>query len=189
MSVTNLTSDNMDHIDTDGYRANVGIIITNDAGRLLLGGRAGHAGWQFPQGGIQVDETPEEALYRELAEEVGLSENDVDVLGVTQSWVKYKLPEKFIRRNSRPLCIGQKQMWYLLRLTSSEDRLRFDTTDRPEFDRWRWVEYWRPVKEVIYFKRRVYVYALNELGPLLFPDGPPPQPLWWPKDWVSAPEV
>ncbi len=179
----------MDHIDTDGYRANVGIIIVNDAGHLLLGGRMGNSGWQFPQGGIGKDESPEEALYRELAEEVGLSADDVDMLGGTSDWVKYKLPSKFIRRNSKPLCIGQKQLWYLLRLTASEDRLCLDSTDQPEFDRWRWVEYWRPVKEVVYFKRRVYVHALNELAPLVFPDGTPPQPRWWPREWVAAPEV
>jgi len=178
----------MDHIDTDGFRANVGIIIANDDGRLLLGGRAGHSGWQFPQGGILVDESPEDALYRELQEEVGLLPEDVEVLGGTSDWIKYRLPSRFVRRNSKPLCIGQKQRWFLLRLVSSEDRLRFDSTDTPEFDRWRWVEYWRPVKEVVYFKRRVYVHALNELGPLVFPEGPPPQPRWWPREWVAAPD-
>jgi len=183
-----LLSSAMDHIDTDGYRANVGIIITNGDGQLLLGGRAGHSGWQFPQGGILRDELPEEALYRELAEEVGLTQGDVQMLGSTNNWVRYNLPSKFIRRNSTPLCIGQKQIWYLLRLTAPDDSLRFDTTDQPEFDRWRWVEYWRPVKEVVYFKRRVYVHALNELGPLLFPEGAPPQPLWWPREWVGAPD-
>jgi putative (di)nucleoside polyphosphate hydrolase len=136
----------MDHIDTEGYRANVGIIITNGDGQLLLGGRAGHSGWQFPQGGIRIDESPEEALYRELAEEVGLTQSHVEMLGSTSNWVRYNLPAKFIRRNSTPLCIGQKQIWYLLRLTASDKSLRFDTTDQPEFDRWRWVDYWRPVK-------------------------------------------
>jgi len=179
----------MDHIDTDGFRANVGIIITNADSRVLLGGRAGNSGWQFPQGGILVNETPEEALFRELEEEVGLGPDDVEVLGGTESWVKYRLPGKFIRRNSTPLCIGQKQRWFLLRLTAAEDRLRFDSTDKPEFDRWRWVEYWRPVKEVVYFKRSVYVNALNELAPLLFPDGTPPQPRWWPREWLKEPEL
>jgi len=179
----------MDHIDKDGFRANVGIIISNDAGQLLLGGRAGNSGWQFPQGGILVDESPEEALYRELQEEVGLLQDHVEVLGVTESWVKYRLPSKFVRRDSKPLCIGQKQRWFVLRLLATEDKLRFDATNEPEFDRWRWVEYWRPVKEVVYFKRRVYVHALRELGPLVFPDGVPPQPRWWPRDWIADPDT
>ena len=122
-------------------------------------------------------------MYRELREEVGLERNDVELLGVTSDWLRYRLPDKFVRRNSTPLCIGQKQRWYMLHFASSDDRLRFDLAEQPEFDRVRWVDYWRPVNEVIYFKRRVYARALHELGPALFPDGPPPRPRWWPKRW------
>ena len=82
----------------------------------------------------------------------------------------------------------QKQRWFMLRLITTDRMLRLDTMDKPEFDRWRWVEYWRPVKEVIYFKRQVYVRALLELGPLLFPNGIPEQPHWWPKEWLPAPD-
>jgi putative (di)nucleoside polyphosphate hydrolase len=178
----------MDHIDEDGFRANVGIILANREGMVLLGGRIGKGGWQFPQGGMQVDETPSEAMYRELEEEVGLSPEDVEVLAHTQDWVRYRLPDRFVRKNSKPICIGQKQRWFVLRLTSTEDRLCVDGGELPEFDRWRWVDYWHPVKEVIYFKRRVYVTALQELGPALFPDGLPPQPQWWPSEWLLNPE-
>jgi putative (di)nucleoside polyphosphate hydrolase len=75
--------------------------------------------------------------------------------------------------------VGQKQRWFVLRLSNVEQTIRFDTTDQPEFDRWRWVDYWQPVKEVIYFKRPVYVKALHELGALARPDGLPPYPSWW----------
>jgi putative (di)nucleoside polyphosphate hydrolase len=169
----------MDVIDADGFRANVGIIVCNAAGAVLLAGRTRQSGWQFPQGGIAENESLEEAMYRELWEEVGLREHDVQILGQTRSWVRYQLPEKYIRRNSEPLCIGQKQRWFLLRLQCTDDRVCLQTTDVPEFDRWRWVEYWHPIKEVIFFKRQVYVDALQELGPVLFPDGPPPRPSWW----------
>ena len=169
----------MDVIDEDGYRANVGIVLSNKAGSVLLGGRTGQDGWQFPQGGIGIDEDVEVAMYRELHEEIGLAVTDVEILGRTNCWLHYDLPKKFIRRNARPLCIGQKQRWFLLRLVGNEQRVRLDTTGLPEFDRWRWVDYWRPVKEVIYFKRQVYMQALHELAPILFPDGPPPQPSWW----------
>jgi len=174
---------NRDHIDEDGYRANVGIILSNDAGRLLLAGRIGSKGWQFPQGGMLEGESATDAMYRELQEEVGLESGDVSVLGATEGWLKYRLPKKFVRQGSLPLCIGQKQRWFILRLTGSEDRVCLDKSDSPEFDRWRWVEFWRPVNEVIYFKRRVYARALHELGPHLYPDGLPPQPRWWPKRW------
>ena len=171
------------YIDSEGFRANVGIILSNDEGRLLLAGRVGSKGWQFPQGGMLEGETPMEAMYRELHEEVGLTEGDVAILGETDDWLRYRLPDRFIRRNSKPLCIGQKQRWFLLRLEGAEDRVRFDRSDSPEFDRWRWVEFWRPVKEVIYFKRRVYAQALHELGTHLHPEGLPPQPRWWPRRW------
>ena len=177
----------MDHYDSEGYRSNVGIILAYEDGRLLLGGRAGQAGWQFPQGGVQVDETPEIAMYRELHEEIGLHPDDVEVLGQTSQWLHYQLPDKFIRHDRKPVCIGQKQVWFMLRLTSDEGRLNLESSDLPEFDRWRWVDYWHPVKEVVYFKRQVYVHALAELAPLIFAGDVPRQPRWWPKKWSAAP--
>lgn len=172
-----------DWIDAEGFRANVGIILADSAGKLMLAGRVGSKGWQFPQGGVLVDEDPEQAMYRELREEVGLDRGDVEILGVTTDWLRYRLPEKFVRRNSQPLCIGQKQRWFMLRLVSSTDRVRFDLGEIPEFDRVRWVDYWRPVSEVIYFKRRVYARALYELGTTAYPQELPPRPRWWPKRW------
>ncbi|MDA0681424.1 MAG: RNA pyrophosphohydrolase [Proteobacteria bacterium] len=174
---------NNDHIDTEGFRANVGIILSNDEGKVMLAGRVGSKGWQFPQGGMLHGESAEKAMYRELHEEVGLLETDVAVLGATDDWIRYRLPDRFVRRDSEPLCIGQKQRWFLLRLLGSDSQLRFDCSETPEFDRWRWVDFWRPVNEVIYFKRRVYALALHELGPHLYPDGMPPPPRWWPKRW------
>jgi putative (di)nucleoside polyphosphate hydrolase len=122
-------------------------------------------------------------MYRELHEEVGLLETDVEVLDVTSDWLRYKLPDRFVRHRSKPLCIGQKQRWFMLRLISGDDAVRFDRCDKPEFDRVRWVDYWRPVNEVIYFKRRVYARALHELGSAVHPDGLPPRPRWWPRRW------
>ena len=175
-----------DWIDAEGFRANVGIILANADNRLLLGGRVGSKGWQFPQGGMLKGEEPVDAMFRELHEEVGLEADDVEVLGVTSDWLRYRLPDRFLRRNSQPLCIGQKQRWFILRLRSDEDRVRLDRCDKPEFDRVRWVQFWRPVNEVIYFKRRVYARALYELGPFVYPDGVPRQPRWWPRRWRAA---
>ncbi len=175
-----------DFIDSDGFRANVGIILSNESNQLLLAGRIGSKGWQFPQGGMLQGESVEEAMYRELSEEVGLTEDDVAVLGVTDEWLRYRLPKKYLRHRSKPLCIGQKQRWFALRLQCPEDRVCLDSSDTPEFDRWRWVDFWRPVNEVIYFKRRVYARALHELGPYLCPEGLPPQPGWWPRRWRAA---
>ncbi|MBF0471665.1 MAG: RNA pyrophosphohydrolase [Gammaproteobacteria bacterium] len=157
-------------IDKDGFRANVGIILCNGENKLLWARRIGQGSWQFPQGGIERHETVEEALYRELREEIGLEPEDVEVVARSRQWLRYRLPKRFIRHHSKPLCVGQKQIWFMLRLTSSEDRLRFDCCEVPEFDRWRWVSYWRPLEEIIFFKRRVYQRALSEFEIHLFPE-------------------
>lgn len=175
-----------DWIDPEGYRANVGIILANSDNKLLLGGRIGAKGWQFPQGGMLEGEESVDAMYRELHEEIGLVKADVELLEVTRGWLRYDLPDKFIRRHSKPLCIGQKQRWFILRLLCNDDAVRFDRCDKPEFDRVRWVDFWRPVNEVIYFKRRVYASALYELGPAVHPDGLPPRPRWWPQRWRAV---
>jgi putative (di)nucleoside polyphosphate hydrolase len=164
-----------DYIDRHGFRANVGIVLTRGNGELFLGGRVGGRGWQFPQGGVNRGERVEDALFRELTEEVGLGAGDVQVLGSTRGWLRYRLPRQYVRDR----CIGQKQRWFLLKLAADEAKFRFDTTDQPEFDRWRWVDFWTPVREVVYFKRRVYARALHDLGKLIFADGLPPYPEWW----------
>jgi putative (di)nucleoside polyphosphate hydrolase len=177
---------NADRIDKEGYRANVGIILSNRECKLLLAGRVGSKGWQFPQGGMLEGESAEQAMYRELHEEIGLTADDVEVLGWTDDWLRYRLPNRFVRKHSLPLCIGQKQRWFMLRLLGPDDRVSVDHSASPEFDRWRWVEFWRPVNEVIYFKRRVYARALHELGPHIYPEGLPPRPRWWPKRWRAV---
>ncbi len=161
-------------IDSSGYRSNVGIILTNPQGQLLWARRIRQDAWQFPQGGIQGKETPEQAMYRELEEEIGLESDHVDVLGATRGWLRYRLPERFIRHHQKPVCIGQKQVWFMLRLVCDERLVRLDLSDKPEFDNWRWVDYWHPLREVVPFKRTVYKKALNELAPLIFPDGKVP---------------
>jgi len=174
----------LDRIDSQGFRANVGIILSDEAGLVLLGGRAGQSGWQFPQGGIRLRESPLRAMYRELGEEIGLGRTDVELIGSTTGWLRYRLPERYVRRDALPLCIGQKQRWFLLRLLCPKAHLRADATEKPEFDRWRWVQYWQPIEEVIHFKRRVYRHALMQLAPLLVPTPPPPPA--WPGDGDGA---
>ncbi len=150
-------------IDAEGFRANVGIIICNKQGQLLWTRRYGQTSWQFPQGGVHPGENAEQTMYRELFEEVGLEKDDVRILGSTQHWYKYRLPAKLVRQNSKPLCIGQKQKWFLLELVSDEDKIDFNATDHPEFDDFIWVNYWYPVRHVVNFKREVYRLALSEL--------------------------
>lgn len=150
-------------VDRAGYRLNVGIILMNESGRVFWGKRQGHEAWQFPQGGVAPGESPTEALFRELREEIGLDKEDVSILGVTKRWLKYRLPKQYLRHGSKPLVIGQKQKWFLLMLRASEQKIRLDLSDTPEFDSWRWVDYKEPPDLVIFFKKQVYVQALKEL--------------------------
>lgn len=154
-------------IDPDGFRPNVGIILTNELGQVLWARRIGQDSWQFPQGGIHHNESPEQALYRELHEEVGLLPEDVEILACTRGWLRYRLPQRLIRNHSQPICVGQKQKWFLLRLKAEEQRVCMTKTAKPEFDGWRWVSYWYPLGQVVPFKRDVYRRAMKELAPRL----------------------
>ena len=158
-------------IDVDGYRANVGIVLCNTNGQVMWAKRSGQDAWQFPQGGISANEDPEQAMFRELWEETGLQEEHVSILAATNSWLRYKLPKRLVRRDSMPRCIGQKQLWYLLKLEAAEESFNLAASEKPEFDHWKWVDYWYPVENVVFFKRRVYQCALAQLEHGLPPDG------------------
>jgi len=159
-------------IDSEGYRLNVGIILCNAEGRLFWAKRIGQHSWQFPQGGIQRDESPEQAMFRELAEEVGLRPEHVQIIGSTRGWLRYRLPRRLVRQDCSQACIGQKQIWFLLRMRCDEAAVQLNLSERPEFDHWQWVDYWYPLRAVVPFKRHVYWRALHELAPLLSPGVP-----------------
>lgn len=156
-------------LDREGYRPNVGIVLLNGANEVFWGKRVGQHSWQFPQGGIQHGESPEEAMYRELHEEVGLLPEHVQIVGRTRDWLRYDVPEEFLRRQTasrmqRASYRGQKQIWFLLRLTGHDSDIHLRATEHPEFDAWRWHPYWIELDSVVGFKREVYVLALSELA-------------------------
>ena len=153
-------------VDKDGFRSNVGIIISDGIGKLLWTKRIKQNSWQFPQGGIDQGESIETALHRELYEEVGLEASDVDILGCTKGWLHYRLPKNMQRKNSSPLFVGQKQKWFYLKLLVDEKKISFDCSHHPEFDDWAWISYWYPANQVIEFKRNVYCKALKEFSSL-----------------------
>ncbi len=150
-------------IDRDGYRPNVGIILCNARNQVFWGKRVRQDAWQFPQGGIKHGESPEEAMFRELMEEVGLAREYVRILGRTRDWLRYDVPETWVRREWRGHYRGQKQIWFLLRLVGLDSHVCLRASDHPEFDAWRWNSYWEPAESVVEFKRDVYRQALAEL--------------------------
>lgn len=151
-------------LDRDGFRPNVGIVLLNQRNQVFWGKRIRTHSWQFPQGGIDRGESPEQAMYRELFEEVGLRPEHVRIVGRTRDWLRYEVPDHFIRRDARGHYKGQKQIWYLLQLVTPDWNLNLRATDHPEFDAWRWNDYWVPLDVVVEFKRGVYQSALNELS-------------------------
>ncbi len=153
-------------IDAQGFRANVAIVLIGPRGNVFWGKRYAQTSWQFSQGGIDRHESPLVAMYRELREELGLLPHQVELVAATRGWLRYRLP-KYMVRSRGPVCIGQKQKWFLLRLLTDERAIHFNETQRPEFDDWRWVHYWYPVKQVVSFKQGVYQRALRYFHPIV----------------------
>ncbi len=156
-------------LDREGYRPNVGIVLLNARNEVFWGKRVGQHSWQFPQGGIQHGESPEQAMYRELHEEVGLLPQHVQIIGRTRDWLRYDVPEEYLRRQNsarahRAAYRGQKQIWFLLRLVGLDSDIQLRASEHPEFDAWRWVPFWIQLDTVIDFKREVYQLALSELA-------------------------
>ena len=151
-------------LDRDGFRPNVGIILLNQRNQVFWGKRIRTHSWQFPQGGIDRGETPEQAMYRELQEEVGLLAEHVRIVARTRDWLRYEVPDRYIRRDARGHYKGQKQIWFLLQLVVPDHALNLRASTHPEFDAWRWNDYWVPLDSVVDFKRGVYELALTELS-------------------------
>jgi putative (di)nucleoside polyphosphate hydrolase len=171
-------------LDKEGYRPNVGIVLVNARNEVFWGKRVNQHAWQFPQGGIKHGETPLQAMYRELEEEIGLQGEHVRLLGRTRDWLRYEVPEKWMRRpkaGNGEGCVevgksayrGQKQIWFLLRMIGRDCDVRLRASGHPEFDAWRWHDYWVPLEAVIDFKRDVYRQALIELHRYLQADRRP----------------
>ena len=154
-------------LDREGFRPNVGIVLLNHRNQVFWGKRIRTHSWQFPQGGIKYGESPEQAMYRELHEEVGLHPEHVRIIARTRDWLRYEVPDHFIRRDARGHYRGQKQIWFLLQLTGRDSDMNLRASSHPEFDAWRWHDYWVPLEVVIEFKRGVYELALTELSRFL----------------------
>ncbi|HMS27682.1 MAG TPA: RNA pyrophosphohydrolase [Burkholderiaceae bacterium] len=154
-------------LDREGFRPNVGIILLNQKNQVFWGKRIRTHSWQFPQGGIDRGETPEQAMFRELHEEVGLLPEHVRIIARTRDWLRYEVPDRFIRRDSRGFYKGQKQIWFLLQMVAFDNQVNLRATNHPEFDAWRWNQFWVPLDVVVEFKRNVYEMALTELSRFL----------------------
>jgi putative (di)nucleoside polyphosphate hydrolase len=148
----------------DHYRKNVAMVIADGKGKVLLAKRCDGAGWQFPQGGVEADEDCEQALYRELYEEVGLQPRHVLLVASTANYLRYIVPKHLRRVRSLSGFSGQRQRWFLLRMLADNDAVDLNLSATPEFDDWHWVSYWHPLHECVQFKRDIYRQGLGLLS-------------------------
>ena len=150
------------------YRLNVGIMLANPAGHVFVGQRIDNPtpAWQMPQGGVDPDEAPRDAVLRELWEETGIAADLVNVEAESGQWAAYDLPHDLVPSLWKGRYRGQKQKWFLLRFTGVDDDVNI-ATEHPEFSRWQWLPPDQLVANIVSFKRDVYRQVLDEFGGLL----------------------
>ena len=154
--------------EESNYRLNVGLIIVNNYGKVLICKRKNSNQWQFPQGGIDKGESPIEAAKREIFEEVGIKPSKIKILGKIKDWVKYEIPKELAKKSFKKKGIlGQKQKWFIFKI-KSEACITFVNDPDNEFDDFAWVSYWHPIALIVSFKKEVYRNVLAELLPIYF---------------------
>ncbi len=144
------------------YRKCVGIMILNQEKKILVGKRIDHPSgfWQMPQGGIDENEEPEEAVWREMKEEIGT--NKAKLIKVSEQWINYEIPQKTL--NTLPWgkkYIGQTQKWFAFEFTGNNKDIDVGTQN-PEFSEWKWAEKSSMVENIVPFKRYVYSKIFRE---------------------------
>ena len=155
-------------INEPGYRLNVGLVVINDKGKLLLCKRKNINSWQFPQGGIHLGESPKKAMFRELLEETGLDKKSVEIIYVSDHWYDYRIPKKSIRKPANgTTVIGQRQKWFLLKLKGESPNISLAASPEQEFDSWKWIAPDLSIKQVIGFKQDVYEKVISEFMPFI----------------------
>ena len=137
-------------------------MILNARNQILVGQRLDHPSgyWQMPQGGIDENENPEEAVWREMMEEIGT--NNASLITSSQKWVTYDIPTETLKKLPwGDKYIGQIQKWFLFRFTGSDNDINVETPN-PEFSEWKWIEHSELIENTVPFKRKVYETVLNE---------------------------
>ncbi len=148
------------------YRKCVGMMILNDYKQILVGKRLDHPSgyWQMPQGGIDDKENPEEAVWREMKEEIGT--NNVDLIKISSQWIKYEIPEETLSYLPwGKIYIGQIQKWFIFSFAGTDKDVDVQT-ENPEFSEWKWIDYKYLVKNAVPFKQKVYQKLLDEFSEL-----------------------
>jgi len=153
---------------TKKYRKCVGIMILNDNNEILVGRRLDHPSgfWQMPQGGIDDNENPEEAVWREMMEEIGT--NNAELIKMSSQWINYKIPQDTLDQLPwGKKYVGQTQKWFVFRFTGQESDINVET-ENPEFSEWKWAKPNSLVDNIVPFKRDVYKKILEEFKDIFY---------------------
>ena len=148
------------------YRRCVGMMILNDKNKILVGRRIDHPSgyWQMPQGGIDSEEIPEEAVWREMMEEIGT--NEVKLIQTSSKWFTYDIPEDTLKTLPwGKKYVGQTQRWFVFRFIGQDYSINIETKN-PEFSEWKWTDYNSIVDNIVPFKRNLYKEVLKEFDKL-----------------------
>ena len=144
------------------YRKCVGMMILNNNNEILVGKRMDHPSgfWQMPQGGIDKNEIPEEAVWREMMEEIGT--NNAKMIKISSQWINYEIPRETLQTLPwGEKYIGQTQKWFAFRFTGEDIDINVGT-ENPEFSEWKWIEKKNILNNIVPFKKEVYIKILEE---------------------------
>ena len=144
------------------YRKCVGMMILNNKNEILVGKRLDHPSghWQMPQGGIDENENPEEAVWREMQEEIGT--NNAIMIKKSKQWINYNIPKETL--NTLPWghkYVGQTQKWFSFRFNGDDSDINIGT-ENPEFSEWKWMDYDEISQNAVPFKKNVYIKIQKE---------------------------
>ncbi|KIE04336.1 RNA pyrophosphohydrolase [Candidatus Jidaibacter acanthamoeba] len=148
------------------FRYGVGIMLINNENKVFVGQRVKESSeaWQMPQGGIDEGENPDQALMREVLEEIGT--DNIEIIAGSSDWYQYNIPEQFIPLWWGGKYIGQKQKWYLAKFLGNDSEININT-EIPEFINWKWVDVEELPELIVSFKKKLYQDLVEEFKPII----------------------
>ena len=143
-------------------RQGIGVIVLNEKNEVFVGKRKDIPidKWQMPQGGMDANETPLNAMKRELREETSITR--IKVLKEIQNWLEYELPPNLLGKIWKGKFRGQKQKWFIVRFIGNDSEIDLNT-QYPEFIEWKWIDYNLLPEVIVEFKKEVYKKLKIEL--------------------------